>query len=256
VSRVVTSGHHAGTAYVTKCGYRNDDFTPYVFKTTDYGQTWQDISSNLPPYPVNVIFEDQKNEDLLFIGNDHGVYVSLNGGENWAALKANMPPVVVRDLLVHPRENDLVVGTYGRAAWITDISPLQQLDRAVQNADFHLFDVEPKPQMNFSQQAFWGNYHMTGSNHWNVSNEPNGLEIWYYFKEPSGSPAEILIQDKKGQTVHSDTLEVRPGIHKTYWNTSRAAPGDYEVVLNWNGQSIRKQGVVKQRWLWPVLNYR
>jgi len=256
VSRVVTSGFEAGTAYVTKCGYRNDDFKPYVFKTSDYGQSWEDISSNLPDYPVNVIFEDQKNKDLLFVGNDIGVYVSLNGGQSWAPLKANMPPVVVRDLLVHPRENDLVVGTYGRAAWITDISPLQQFTSEIQQSEFHLFNIEPKPRMNFSQQAYWGNYHMTGSNHWNVHNEQNGLEIWYYFKEAADEKATLLVIDDRGETVFEDTINVKPGIHKMYWDTMRAEPGSYTLQLTWRGQTLSKEGVVKERWIWPVMHYR
>jgi hypothetical protein len=174
---VFASGHDAGTAYVAKNGFHNDDFTTYIYKTTDFGRSWNDISANLPESPVNVIFEDRKNSNLLFLGNDMGVYVTLNGGSEWQPLRSNMPPVVVRDLPFIRRENDLIVGTYGRAAWITDISPLQQFTTAVAESEFHLFDVDPKPRMNSSQQASWGNYHMTGSNHLRTPNEPNGLEI-------------------------------------------------------------------------------
>lgn len=256
VGRVVTSSHNAGTAYVIKCGYRNDDFNPYLYKTTDYGETWKDISSNLPDYPVNVIYEDLKNRDLLFVGNDIGVYVSLNGGQSWSTLRANMPPVVVRDLLVHPRENDLVVGTYGRAAWITDISPLQQFTPEVKESEIHLFDIEPKPQMNFSQQGRWGNYHMTGSNHIRMPNEPVGLEIWYYFRENSNSDAKFVITDIDGKEVYNRSIKPEKGIHKFYWNTMRSDPGEYTVKLTWTGNTITKTGVVKERWQWPVLNYR
>jgi len=256
VSRVVTSSHEPGTAYVAKCGYRNDDLKAYLFKTMDYGDTWQDISSDLPDYPVNVIYEDFKNKDLLFVGNDIGVYVSLNGGQSWSPLQANMPTVVVRDLLVHPRENDLVVGTYGRAAWITDISPLQQFTPAVQESEYYLFDIEPKPQMNFSQQAWWGNYHMTGSNHIRTPNEPAGLEIWYYFRDNHDGEATITIVNEKGEKVHSRSLKPEQGIHKLYWNTLRSNPGEYTVTLEWKNNSRSKKGVVTERWQWPVLNYK
>jgi hypothetical protein len=255
IGRVVASNHNAGAAYVVKCGYRNDDFNPYVYKTTDFGKTWKDISSNLPDYPVNVIYEDQRNNELLFVGNDIGVYVSLNGGKSWSPLKANMPPVVVRDLLVHPRENDLVVGTYGRAAWITDISPLQQFSPEVQKSEFHLFDIEPKPQMNFSQQAWWGNYHMTGSNHIRMRNEPSGLEIWYYFKDGGDKNATIAIIDEKGKEIHKRDIKPKKGINKFYWNTMRSEPGEYTVTLEWKNSSMSKKGVVTERWQWPVLNY-
>ena len=113
-----------GRAYVAKNGYRNDDMKPYLYTSNNYGKDWADISSNLPDYAINVIFEDHKNPDLLFVGNDIGVFYTLDRGNSWEQLKANIPPVVVRDLLVHPREGDLVVGTYGRAAWVGDITPL------------------------------------------------------------------------------------------------------------------------------------
>ena len=256
VSRVVASVHNAGTAFITKSGYRNDDFKAYVYKTDDYGKTWSDISSNLPDYPVNVIFEDKKNSDLLFLGNDYGVYFTLNSGDKWYSLKVNMPPAVVRDLLVHPTENDLVVGTYGRAAWITDISPLQQFTPEIQNKNFHLFDVEPKPKMNYSEQAYWGNFHMTGSNHIGTSNEPSGLEIWYYFIDKSDNKAELTITDKDGKIIYSRSIKARDGINKTYWNAMRAEPGTYTINLEFNGKKISKEAVLEPGIKYPVMNYK
>ena len=142
VSRVFVSNFEDGKAYVTKTGFRRDDFKPYVFKTADFGATWTDIGSNLPEKPVNIIYEDRKNPDLLFLGNDKGVYVSISGGNSWVYMRNNMPTIAVHDLLVHPRENDLVVGTYGRGLYITDVSPLQEVNRALLEKDVHLFQVE------------------------------------------------------------------------------------------------------------------
>ena len=257
VSRVVASNYDAGTAYITKTGFRNDDFKPYVFETTNFGKTWIDISANLPKYPVNVVVEDRKNKDLLFLGNDKGVYVTMDGGKQWFPLRGNMPPVVVRDLQVQPDENDLVVGTYGRGAWITDISPFQQFTDKIGNKDFYLFDIEPKPQKNFSRQAYWGNYQMMGSNHYPVSNEPNGLEIWYYFKDDNmGSKAELKITNDKDKIVYNAQVPVKVGMHKVYWDTGKEESGSYVVSLKWNGTKIEKTGKVLQPWIWPVLNYR
>ena len=256
VSRVVASSHKAGTAYITKSGYRNDDFKAYIFRTNDYGETWSDISSNLPDYPVNVVFEDKKNSNLLFLGNDHGVYFSLDKGEKWQSLKVNMPPVVVRDLLVHPTENDLVVGTYGRAAWITDISPLQQFTSEIQQKDFHLFNIDPKPTMNYSQQANWGNYHMTGSNHIGTENEQSGLEIWYYFKTGDANDAVLYITDENGKHIYSRSIKVKAGINKIYWGSRRSKPGKYIVSFEWNGEKISKKAVLEPGLIYPVLNYR
>ena len=103
-----------GTAYVAKNGFRQDDFTPYLFKTTDYGATWTSIGRGLPDQPINVVWQDRQNPRLLFVGNDKGVWVSIDDGARWVRMKGNMPNVPVHDLLVHPRERDLIVGTYGR----------------------------------------------------------------------------------------------------------------------------------------------
>ena len=255
-SRVVASKHTAGRAYVAKNGYRNDDFSPYLYVTDDFGKSWKDISSGLPEYPINVVFEDTRNPDLLFVGNDIGVYYSTDRGKSWNSLRANMPPVVVRDLLVHPREGDLVVGTYGRGVWITDITPLQQLTPEVEAKEFHLFEIEPKPQMNRSQQASWGNYNIKGSNQIRTPNEPNGLEIWYRFAESSSENATFTIKDAKGEEVYRREIPAEKGIRKIYWNTMRAEPGTYRVTLSWRGKEITREGVVTERWTWPVLNYR
>ena len=110
VSRVRASSHVAGRAYVAKNGYRFDDFKPYLYRTDDFGATWRSISANLPNEPINVVWEDRKNPDLLFVGNDTGVFVSITGGTRWVKMNNNMPNVAVHDLLVHPRENDLILG--------------------------------------------------------------------------------------------------------------------------------------------------
>jgi hypothetical protein len=256
VSRVLASTHDPATAYVTKSGFTFDDPRAYVFETNDYGKTWVSIAANLPEQPVNVIYEDRKNPDLLFVGNEKGVFVSLDKGHSWASFSVNMPPVPVKDLLIHPRENDLVVGTYGRGAWITDISPLQQFTKALQDTGMILFDIEPKPQINYSQQASWGNYQMTGSNHLRTPNEQNGLEIWYYFPVEDKTDATIRIKDENGKQVFQKSIPVKRGIGKLFWDTERAVPGKYTVVLTLKDRSVEKKGVVTERWLWPVLNYR
>ncbi len=254
-ARVLASKHKGGRAYIAKNGYRNDDPSPYLYVTEDYGKSWKDISSNLPDYAINVVFEDYKNPDLLFVGNDIGVYYSINRGESWTRLKENLPPVVVRDLLVHKREGDLIVGTYGRGAWITDITPLQQLTEEVVKSDFYLFDIEAKPQINFSQQAYWGNYNIMGSNQLRTPNEAVGLEIWYRFNTCPDQYASISVEDASGKEVYRTEIAVEKGIRKIYWNTMRADPGEYKVTLSYKGVSKSKTARVKERWQWPVLNY-
>ena len=256
VGRIVASKHDVATAYLIHTGFRNDDFKPYVLKTSDYGKTWKSISSNLPDSPVSVIIEDAKNPNLLFIGNDHGVYYTLDGGIEWEHMKANIPFVPVRDLVIHPRENDLVIGTFGRAAWVGDISPLQQMSREVAESEFHLFDIEPKPQLNYSQQASWGNYHMLGSNQIRTPNEPNGLELWFWFKEDGKGKANLVITDMDDKRVFRGEVPAGAGIKKIYWNTIGVEPGTYKVSLTYNEKTITKKGVVEDRLIWPVLNYK
>ena len=144
VSRVAASNFDPGTAYVTYTGLRNDDFRPFIYKTTDYGQTWTSIAGNLPAEPINVVREDVKNPNLLFAGTDLAVYVSLDGGKAWTRMKANMPTQPVHDLKIHPRENDLIVATHGRGIFIADISALEEMTAEVLAKDAHLFAVEPK----------------------------------------------------------------------------------------------------------------
>ena len=136
------SPHDVYTAFVSKNGFRNDDFRPFLYRTIDAGKTWTSISSNLPNAPINVVVQDRKNRQLLIVGNDLGVFVSLDGGSRWWRLKANLPTVAVHDLTIHPRENDLVLATYGRAIWAGDMTPLQELSDDVLGRAVHLFDIE------------------------------------------------------------------------------------------------------------------
>ncbi len=120
VSRIVPSKFDAGTAFVALRGREDDDFAPYLFKSTDYGVTWTSLVGNIPSGSINVVREDPAVKDVLYAGNDFGVYVSRDGGRRWDVLGANLPSVQVSDLQVHPRDHLIVVATYGRGMWITD----------------------------------------------------------------------------------------------------------------------------------------
>ena len=130
VSRVEASKHAKGRAYVSFDNHRFDDNKPYVFVTEDYGKSWNNISSNLPiDYSVYVIKEDPIDKNLLFVGTEKSVYFSTNRGLSWEKLGSNLPTVAIHDLVIHPRDGDLVVGTHGRSIWILDdISPLRFLN--------------------------------------------------------------------------------------------------------------------------------
>ena len=119
VSRVVASQYDLGTVYLTQNGKRNDDFTAYVWKSTDFGKTWQNITGNIPLGPVNVIREDPVNSKILYVGTDNGVFVTKNGGESWETL-GDIPSTYVHDLIIHPRDNMIVIATHGRGMWTLD----------------------------------------------------------------------------------------------------------------------------------------
>jgi hypothetical protein len=253
VSRVVASPHQAGKAYVVKSGFRNDDFRPLVFKTEDFGEAWTKITSGrLEDAPVNVITEDPNHEGLLYLGGDAGVFISFDDGENWQPFKNNIPPAPVKDLKVHPTENDLIVGTYGRGAFIADTWPLQFYHDSILNHDAFLFPVEPRPQRNYSERAWWGNYEQTGDNHLRTQNEPNGLAIYYYLKSQPKDSVWIQFCDIDHQPL--DTLEINqaPGFHLQYYDTWATPPGIYRLRLIYGNEIQEQKAVVKESPVWPV----
>jgi len=252
VSRVSSSKHDVKRAYVTKSGYREDVFKPFVFLTDDLGKSWRAIHNGLPDAPVSVLFEDAENPDLLYAGTDKGVYVSFNRGEQWIPLVQNMPPAPVRDLLVHQREKDLVVGTYGRGAFVMDVAPLPEINNELLEKDFHLFKVMDKPQTNYSPRAGWGNQLMKGDNHLRTPNEPNGFEIYYYLKEDYTEELEAELLDFTGKLVTSRRLKTDKGLNKVYINTARLKPNPYTIRINYNGEEFVQPAKVLESPTWSV----
>lgn len=120
VSRIVASQYEMGTVYLTQHGRFDDDFAPYVWVSTDFGRSWMDISRGLPLGPVNVIREDPVDRNILYVGTDLGVYVSRDRGKSWQVLGGNLPSVYVHDLIIHPRDNVIVIATHGRGMWLLD----------------------------------------------------------------------------------------------------------------------------------------
>jgi len=210
VSHIVASNHQPETAYLTFTGFRHDDFRPFIYKTTDFGQTWVSIAGNLPNKAVNVVTEDPKNPDLLFAGVDFGLYVTIDGGKTWTEMKG-LPTQPVYDLAIHPRENDLIVATHGRGFFIADISALEELNARVLDQDFHLFDIEPKVKW-VTRTA-----NVSSSTNFRAPSEPNGMVINYYQKAPAAG--EITIQVLQGSRVVAETKGPNAaGLNQALWN--------------------------------------
>lgn len=142
VSRVIASAHSESRVYVSLNGYRWDNFDPQLYSSDDYGKTWQKLGVNLPLEPVNVVREDPKNSDLLYLGTDHGLYVSFNRGGSFMLLNNGLPAVAVHDLVVHPREAELIVGTHGRSLYAGRVKELQQLTPESMAKDLLVFDAD------------------------------------------------------------------------------------------------------------------
>ena len=217
-SRVEASRFDEGTCYVTFDGHRSDDFHPYVFKTTDYGKTWTAISAGIRDgQPVYVIREDLKNKNLLFLGTEFGAYVSRNAGQSWTSLQLNLPTVPVHDLLIHPRDNDLIAATHGRGFWIMDdISGLRAVTNTVEAQDAAL--LEPgRAGTQWLRQARGG--YGRGDLFFKGENPPTGALLHYYLKAKPEKPATLEISDITGQSKTTYLLDkAEAGVGRVVWD--------------------------------------
>ena len=228
VSRIIASHHDAGTAYITFTGRHRTDFKPYIFKTSNYGENWKSIAANLPDEPINVIREDHKNPKLLFVGTDRTIHASIDGGLRWHEMKNNLPTIPVHDLVIHPRENDLVVGTHGRGFYITDITPLQEINKDLLNQDVHLFKIMPKVQWIMPSQKAVADQNFEGEN------EPYGPVIYYYLKKEISNTIELSVYD--GQNL-INVLKgtAKKGMNSIMWGmTKRGRERNPEEISDWD----------------------
>jgi len=219
VSHVEPSRTSAQAAYVAFDRHMFDDFRPYIFKTSDGGKSWQSVSGNLPPKAyVQVVREDPKNSNLLYAGTELGLFASYNGGREWIALNLkNLPNVSVHDILVHPRENDLVLATHGRSVWILDdASPIQQMTRAILNSNAHLFPV--RPGLRFASRF---TRYGIGDKAFAGPNPPYGALITYFLKTKPDDKTTFKIQvfDQNGKLVQElDKPAKEKGLNRMNWN--------------------------------------
>jgi photosystem II stability/assembly factor-like uncharacterized protein len=225
VSHVEPSRTGEGTAYAAFDRHMFDDFRPYLFKTTDFGKTWRSVSGNLPEKAyVHVVREDPRNARLLYAGTELGLFVSHDEGARWTALRLkNLPAVSVHDLLVHPRDNDLILGTHGRGLWIfDDATPIQQLSSWVLEGAVHLFPVRPALRFTMRPTRYG-----IGDKPFRGPNPPYGALITYHLKEKSADDAVLKLEilDSSGKVLRTlDKIPKEAGIHRVAWDLATEEP--------------------------------
>src|SRR5881394_1271543 len=225
VSWVQASNYAAATAYATFDRHTFGDFTPYVYKTTDFGKTWTPLVTPQDAKGVrgyaHVIKEDVVKPDLLFLGTEFGLWVSIDGGKNWAQFKANhFPAVAVRDLAIHPRDNDLVLATHGRGIWIIDdITPLRALTPDLLKQEVAFVSARPV-QQRIEGSGGWAN----GDAVFIGDNPPDAAVINYYQRERHlFGKLKLEVLDSSGRVIDELPASKRPGLNRVMW-TMRAKP--------------------------------
>ncbi len=237
-SRVEASRFDEGTCYVAFDGHRSDDFHVYAFKTTDYGKTWTAITAGIPDgQPVYVIREDLKAKNLLFLGTEFGAYFSRNGGRSWSPLRLNLPTVAVHDLLIHPRDNDLIAATHGRGIWILDdITGLRAATDVVLAQEAALFEVgKPGTRWLRIQRGGYGR----GDLFFKGENPPDGALIHFYLKDKPAAPATLEIADVTGQLKASFILDAAAaGVNRVAWDLRFDPPA---AIAQSTAANLKKQ---------------
>lgn len=220
VSRVAPSRAAPGAAWVTFDAHRDGDFRPYVFHTEDFGRTWTAHMQGLPvDGSVNVILEHPDNSTVLFLGTEHALYASLNGGANWTRFGGNLPTTLYDDLLIHPREKDLVVATHGRSIWILDdVAPLAEWSPAVARSDAHVFAIRRA-----TIKQYWKDTSYRAQAAYAGENPPDGAIVTYYLRSDQ-STATLVVRRRDGRVVRTLDVSGAAGLHRVVWDLRYAPP--------------------------------
>ncbi len=226
MSRIEAGWQDSGVAYLAVDAHRTGNSAPLAYRTADGGKTWEKISSDLPgDGPVKVVREDPKNPNLLYAGTEFGLFVSFNRGGHWVKF-GGLPTVAFDDILVHPREHDLLLATHGRSLFVVDdIGPLEELTPEVAGKEVYLFP--PRPAL--------GRYLLPSYEEWNGKavyrgeNPPEGALLSFSVKELNGEQAKVKITNSEGQTVGKMKLTPVPGLNRFNWDLkpSKEVLNDY-----------------------------
>ena len=221
VSRIEPSHKDAGTAYMTFDNHRSADYGIYIFRTTNYGDSFQRITNGIPPDAgtVHVIREDPVNPNLLFAGTEFGLFVTFDRGANWRRMKNGLPTVPVFDIQIHPRDHDLILATHGRSIWIMDdISALEQVNDDILKTDLSIFSG--RPGIEWKMADYRG---FPGTSLFLAPNAPNGVILDYYSK--SAGPVRVTVADATGKEIRQANTRAEEGmVNRFVWDMRTDSP--------------------------------
>lgn len=251
VTRLEPGKHKVNEVFATFTGFRENDTTAYIYKSSDYGKTWTSIKGNLPDECMNVIRQDRVNPDLLYVGSDFGVYASLDGGKIWNALGVQIPNVPAYDMCVHPREKDLIVGTYGRSVWTGNVKVLQEYTSEIMEKPVHLFTLK-------KQKAKWW-WEKEKPVEVGKPREIDPVEIYYHVKKPGPVEIKLINKDKKTLLTWKFKTEKRLNmfewdflLDKKYRKKLPAGrrpfvkPGEYKLILKTSSGKSERALIIKK----------
>ena len=226
VSRVIASQHKKERVYVTLNGYRSDDFTVYVYRSDDYGKTWENISNNIPASPVNVIREDSENPNLLYVGTDNGAYASFNQGKDWSSFQKGLPSVAIHDLVIQPSAKHLILGTHGRSLYKASIAPLQLMISEVIAKEAHIFPIST-----IKKRSTWGN----SWGRWSSPFIPKS-SIQYYLDSSRKVTINIFKDELLVASIVKDSDQ---GFNEAIYDLSFSEKGRKAYLKKFNKQSLK-----------------
>ncbi len=282
VAQIQPDQHEEGGAFVVFDDHRRNNWEPYIYHTTDYGKSWERIvdSEDVRGYALSFV-QDPVAPELYFCGTEFGLYVSFDAGANWNEWTSGYPTVPTQDMVIHPRDHDLVIGTFGRAFWILDdIRPLREMTQEgvsnIMEEDLHLFPVPPAYLVNIGESIGY-RHGKVGDAYFNGENRPYGALITYHLKEvaemekdpdnPLAGKVKVEVLDDKGDLVRTLYRDAKAGVNRFNWNLERdglrfptqarpekpqpprggneIVPGDYRLRISYNGQEA--EGAVEVR---------
>lgn len=205
ISKMVASSFDEATVYMSQNGKRDDDFAAYLWKSTDCGKTWQDISGNIPCGPINVVREDPKNKNILYAGTDIGAYVSIDGGQSWNVLANNFPSTFVHDIVIHPRDDIAVAATHGRGIYAIDVRYLQQLTKEKLAQPGFIYDIDPVTLPGETRGWRW--------------RRPDNAKITFFLKNAGETHLSVL--DAEGNEVRELKSTGDAGLNFVEWDLKK-----------------------------------